>query len=404
MYSPCGVELPALGDRVEDPEVGCGVGAGARGPLPAVLVAGQVAVDQVPHEVPGPVGPLDVQVLDQERGHDHADPVVHPALGQQLAHARVHDRVAGPALGPGPERLVGVLAGGVRHLGHLGQEVLAGALRPEVQHGGVELPPGDLLAVGRITAAQAVQDRPRVDRAPLQVGRHPRRVVQVGPVPLGGVAAQVAAPEPAPGVPGRCFTGLRQGQAGRQVRVLGDAGAVHRAPVHVGGPGVGGLAPAMLGPDPVERGVDLERRAVALGHPARGHRVRRPGADQRDVSQCVVDSLVAGPAVGAVIGADVHRGRAHFPGHGGHHVLRLAPAHDQPAAVLAQLGIQRAQSPIHEGDPRRAGRLAQHVVQDEQRRHRPLPGGGQQSRVIAQAQVPAEPQHGCGHQRQFPSV
>src|SRR5664279_3914700 len=78
---PVRVEPSVLEGRVEDPEVRRRVGAAAGRPLPAVLVRGKVAVDQPPHEVPGTMAPLDVQVLDQEAGRDHPDPVVHPALG-----------------------------------------------------------------------------------------------------------------------------------------------------------------------------------------------------------------------------------------------------------------------------------------------------------------------------------
>ena len=76
------VELLALRDRVEDAEEGRGVGARAGDPLPAVLVGRQVAVDEVPHEVPGAPRPVQVQVLDEEARDDHAHPVVHPGLSR----------------------------------------------------------------------------------------------------------------------------------------------------------------------------------------------------------------------------------------------------------------------------------------------------------------------------------
>src|SRR5680860_467062 len=75
------VEPPALDGGVEDPEVWRRVRAAAGRPLPSVLVGGEVGVDQPGHEVPGTVAPLDVQILDQEAGCNHSDPVVHPALG-----------------------------------------------------------------------------------------------------------------------------------------------------------------------------------------------------------------------------------------------------------------------------------------------------------------------------------
>ena len=36
--------------------------------------------------------PFDVQILDQEAGHDHPHPVVHPTLLEQLPHASIDDR------------------------------------------------------------------------------------------------------------------------------------------------------------------------------------------------------------------------------------------------------------------------------------------------------------------------
>src|SRR5688572_3901862 len=105
-----GVELAALQQGVEDPEEGGGIGAGPGGPLPAVLVRGEVAVDEQLHEVAGAPAPVEVEVLDQEAGHDHPHAVVHPRLGAQLAHPGVDDRVTGSALPPGVEPLVGLPA------------------------------------------------------------------------------------------------------------------------------------------------------------------------------------------------------------------------------------------------------------------------------------------------------
>src|SRR3954462_6452966 len=101
-----GVELAALRHRVEDPEVGRGVRAGAGHPLPAVVVGGDVPVDEVVEEVPGPDRPPHVEVLGEEAGRDHPHPIVHPALLEQLPHAGVDDRVAGAPLPPGVDEPV----------------------------------------------------------------------------------------------------------------------------------------------------------------------------------------------------------------------------------------------------------------------------------------------------------
>ena len=98
-----GVEARALHGRVED-AVRVGVGAGPGDPLPVEVVVGDVAVEQVIEEVARTGAPVDVQVLGEERRHDHAGAVVHEALARELAHAGVDDRVAGAALLPRGER------------------------------------------------------------------------------------------------------------------------------------------------------------------------------------------------------------------------------------------------------------------------------------------------------------
>ena len=140
-------------DRVEDAEVRRRVGAAARRPLPAVLVGGEVAVDQPLHEVAGAVLPLDVQVLDQEARHDHPHPVVHPPGRAELAHAR--RRRSGSRCGPPatPSSCVARLV--VRHPLELRAQVVARGLGLVEQHVGVELPPGELLAVRRRALAGA---------------------------------------------------------------------------------------------------------------------------------------------------------------------------------------------------------------------------------------------------------
>ena len=57
-------------------------------PLPAVVVGGDVAVDEVVEEVPRPDGPPDVEVLGEEARRDHPQAVVHEALARAAGACR----------------------------------------------------------------------------------------------------------------------------------------------------------------------------------------------------------------------------------------------------------------------------------------------------------------------------
>ena len=395
-----GVELAALGDRVEDAEVRRGVGAAARRPLPAVLVGGEVAVDQPLHEVARAVLPLDVQVLDQEARHDHPHPVVHPPGRAQLAHAGVDDGEAGAALPPRGELVARLV---VRHPLELGPQVVARGLRVVEQHVGVELPPGELLAVGRRAlageAAQVVQHRARVDLAPLEVHRHVRGGVEVGPVALAVVVLELLAPVLPPASSGGLLAGRRQAEVVGE-RLVGHAVGVGDEPAHRTQV-AGRFAPAVLLPGAAERREDLVRRPVALGHPARRHGVRRPGADELDVvlRQGRVDALVASAAVRTEVRGDVHpvgpdlARRADDLGH------RVAGADGQPDA-----GVQVAQRLRQVVPPRRPARPPQGRVEDEQGEHVTVPVGGvEQGGVVREAQVAPEP-HDCWHCSTLPAL
>ena len=99
---PCRGRTGALGDRVEDPEIGRGVGAGASHPLPAVCVRREVPVAQQGGKCRAPCGHQRWRSLTRFRG-DHPDPVVHPPRRGQLAHPCVDEGIAGAALLPGRE-------------------------------------------------------------------------------------------------------------------------------------------------------------------------------------------------------------------------------------------------------------------------------------------------------------
>ncbi len=94
------IEAAALGRGVEEAEVGGGVRTGGGGPLPAAVIAGEVAVNQMTHEVFLAPAPVDEQILRKKHGHYHAQAIVHPASFQQLAHSGIDYGYAGVASCP----------------------------------------------------------------------------------------------------------------------------------------------------------------------------------------------------------------------------------------------------------------------------------------------------------------
>ena len=160
---PIGVEAPALGCRIEDPEVRCGVRAAPGDPLPAERIRGEVGIDQGVPEPRGAVGPRQQQILDQERTRDHAHPVVHPARAPQLPHARIDDRVAGaPAVPRGERRRIVP----PREARERGAQRLDRGLRKMVQQVVREFAPPDLGEELRLAPAQPARCRERAYRMP----------------------------------------------------------------------------------------------------------------------------------------------------------------------------------------------------------------------------------------------
>src|SRR5258708_7537318 len=105
------IETMGLPNRVESP-VRLRVVARTGHPLPVAVIVRYVSVEQ-PVEEPVPaVPPVQAKMFGEERGDQKARPVVHPAFGRQLAHARVNDRHAGTPLPP------------CRHRGRIGAPAL----------------------------------------------------------------------------------------------------------------------------------------------------------------------------------------------------------------------------------------------------------------------------------------
>ena len=133
------------GARVEHADVRRSVGPGAGGPLPTVVVGGEVAVVEVLEEEPRPTRPVEMEILDEKTGNDHPHTVVDEALFDELAHAGVDDRKAGATVAPRGESLVGVAATVDPDAGEGFVERLPGRLRPGAQDVCVEVTPGQLL-------------------------------------------------------------------------------------------------------------------------------------------------------------------------------------------------------------------------------------------------------------------
>ena len=104
-----GIKPLALQQRIEDPEIGLRIHARAGAEPPPAVVAGEIAVDEVFHKIALAHAPVEQEVLGEERGDGHAGAVVHVAGCVELAHGGVDERVAGAALGPGVEQLLGIL-------------------------------------------------------------------------------------------------------------------------------------------------------------------------------------------------------------------------------------------------------------------------------------------------------
>ena len=250
-----GIEAPTLEDRVEDPEVGLRVRARARGPLPAAVVGGDVAVHEVAHELGLAQAPVQQEVLGQERGRDHPRPVVHEPRRAQLAHRGVDDRVAGPALAPGLE---GVRVVAPRQVGEGRLERLAEDARVVPQDVGIELPPGDL----------GHEDPAAVARRP-PPGPRPR------PARAGPSAGPARAATSRPGPSGRGFrVGVHAGatHAARRARAAGSPGSGTSAGSAVGAPRSGissGRAPG---------GPGIRAGAGRTARRGRASQARRNGA------------------------------------------------------------------------------------------------------------------------------
>ena len=157
------VEAPVQRSRID---------ADRRDPLPVAVVVGDVAVEQIAHEVLLAPAPVDVQVLDQKARRDQPRAVVHPARRGQLAHAGVDHRDS--PFGPRARRRSARPTPSHWMASSTGLERVADVARVLPQDVGVEVAPRELAGVG---AARAPLQLARADAAEVQVGREQRRVM-----------------------------------------------------------------------------------------------------------------------------------------------------------------------------------------------------------------------------------
>ena len=258
--------------------------------------------------------------LTRKLRHDHAGAVVDPALGEQLAHAGVHDRVAGAALLPGaePRSLRGSSSpASGRHR----SQGLAGRSGLVPEHVGVELAPAELRPVavgsGRPEAARSASsvrgwtspylrwaDIADVPWTPAGRASRRSRRARRPRTPASALAPRARRPRGGSGRRGPVRVGAAR--CGRRQRPPRPQGRLAR---RRGGPAVGE-------PGPLERTEDLEGRSVPARARSRA-RPRRATPSRRAAGrrgEGCRDGGVTAAAVHAGVRADVDSIGAHLSG------------------------------------------------------------------------------------------
>jgi hypothetical protein len=346
--------------------------------------------------VPLAPAPVDPEVLRQEGAHDEPGAVVHPALAQELAHARIDEGKAGLARAPAleaPPRVAPPQPAAAVALLELRPRVAREVRQDLVE----EVAPAELATKGvrAGAAAEALVELARGDAAEVQVGRQPRGALARQGVVRVAVAAHAVgeeAPHPLAARPLAAGQRLRdlllQSERGqRRQPSLAHPGRQRRQPARRAQhrPALGAkpgavkrrehrVRPAGLGAwrlvDDAEPGVQHE-----IGHPRVASRRERTG-----------------------VGSGVDSRGADLAGQPREFALGSPVPDDEAAAALAQRMIQIAQALEQELRPR-PGRVAaaqETIVEAEHRDHATVLERRVQGGVIGDAQIPAVPEQG-GH-------
>lgn len=191
------IEFYSLRHRVENPEVGCSVGAATGDPLPAGSIAGKVGIDE---RVPKPsfsFAPMDEEILDQKRGRDHAYAIVHPACMPKLPHACINNWKACLAFLPGTKPLWVITP---RESIELSAQRLGRQLREMKQKVGREFPPYEflqkcfetlaLIAAARGPGFRRMPNGRRAEFPKVKVRGKTGRALMIGPVASNVIAGE----------------------------------------------------------------------------------------------------------------------------------------------------------------------------------------------------------------------
>jgi hypothetical protein len=349
-------------------------------------------------------------VFDQERGGDHAHPVVHPARVPEFAHAGVDDGITGapplpraqrPRVGPprelrvfGPQRLV-------RRVRKMEEQVVGELAPHHLAQEGLDASRSPVLLVPE---RNGVPDLPRGDLSEMKVRRETRSGGEGGLIAIGVVAGGAPVVELIQHLrcaslarrPGRAHAAgpvdgwkqveVRQGHAGGPAGGGGEAGGRGQ------GGGKGRKRQQML----VEWREHLEgpARLVADGRGFAQQRAGKTAGFDARREQVRLQARVAGDGRGFVTTVPVDCGGTGFTQQLGEDRRRIALAKDQPRPNLAKRGVQGGERPVKPPPGGAAGFPCPFAARVEYKYRKDRPagcGGGVKGFIVRQAQVLAEP-------------